>query len=159
MCYFCSWIISFFLNNFFSEMGFQIYWLKAFFCYYLFNFVSGGVASLSLLIGSCQRRKLGSDVVVVYSLSRVWLFAAPWTAALQASLSLTISQSLPSSLKDIFKNLPKLPLCLLTQRQLNHPHFSIWNLFFLKKDFINSGNYFSASFGDNILTTIRLSTH
>ena len=79
-------------------MGFQIYWLKAgcFFCYYLFNFVSGGAASLSLLIRSCQRRKLGSDddVVVVYSFSRVWLFVAPWTAALQASLSLTISQSL-----------------------------------------------------------------
>ena len=83
-------------------MGFQIYWLKAgcFFCYYLFNFVSGGAASLSLLIRSCQRRKLGSDddVVVVYSFSRVWLFVAPWTAALQASLSLTISQSLPKSM-------------------------------------------------------------
>ena len=33
-------------------------------------------------------------VVVVQSLSRVWLFATPWTAARQASLSLTISQSL-----------------------------------------------------------------
>ena len=30
----------------------------------------------------------------VQSLSRVWLFAAPWTAAHQASLSFTISQSL-----------------------------------------------------------------
>ena len=30
----------------------------------------------------------------VQSLSRVWLFATPWTAALQASLSFTISQSL-----------------------------------------------------------------
>ena len=30
----------------------------------------------------------------VQSLSRVWLFATPWTAALQASLSITISQSL-----------------------------------------------------------------
>ena len=33
-------------------------------------------------------------VVVVQSLSRVWLFAAPWTAAHQASLSFTVSQSL-----------------------------------------------------------------
>ena len=33
-------------------------------------------------------------VVAVQSLSRVWLFAAPWTAAHQASLSFTISQSL-----------------------------------------------------------------
>ena len=32
--------------------------------------------------------------VVVQSLSRVWLFATPWTAARQASLSFTISQSL-----------------------------------------------------------------
>ena len=33
-------------------------------------------------------------VVVVQSLSHVWLFATPWTAACQASLSFTISQSL-----------------------------------------------------------------
>ena len=32
-------------------------------------------------------------VVVVQSLSRVRLFATPWTAARQASLSFTISQS------------------------------------------------------------------
>ena len=33
-------------------------------------------------------------VVVVQSLSCVWLFATPWTAACQASLSFTISRSL-----------------------------------------------------------------
>ena len=32
--------------------------------------------------------------LVIQSLSCVWLFAAPWTAARQASLSFTISQSL-----------------------------------------------------------------
>ena len=32
--------------------------------------------------------------IVVQSLSGIWLFATPWTAALQASLSFTISQSL-----------------------------------------------------------------
>ena len=32
--------------------------------------------------------------VVVQSLSHVWLFATPWTAACQASLSFTVSQSL-----------------------------------------------------------------
>ena len=32
--------------------------------------------------------------VCVCALSRVWLFATPWTAACQASLSFTISQSL-----------------------------------------------------------------
>ena len=34
----------------------------------------------------------------VQSLSRVWLFATPWTAACQASLSITNSQSLPKSM-------------------------------------------------------------
>ena len=33
-------------------------------------------------------------VIVLHSLSRVWLFATPWTAACQASLSFTMSQSL-----------------------------------------------------------------
>ena len=33
--------------------------------------------------------------VVIQLLSRVWLFASPWTAACQASLSITNSQSLP----------------------------------------------------------------
>ena len=33
-------------------------------------------------------------IVVVRSLSHVWLFATPWTAAWQASLSFTISQNL-----------------------------------------------------------------
>ena len=35
-----------------------------------------------------------SQMVVVQSLSHVWLFATPWTSARQASLSLTISWSL-----------------------------------------------------------------
>ena len=36
----------------------------------------------------------GLSVVVVQSLSHVWLFATPWTAAHQASLSFSISWSL-----------------------------------------------------------------
>ena len=35
------------------------------------------------------------SLVVVQSLNWVWLFVTPWTAARQASLSLTISQNLP----------------------------------------------------------------
>jgi len=44
-----------------------------------------------------------SELFVVQSLSCVQLFATPWTAALQASLSFTISQSLPKfkSIKSI----------------------------------------------------------
>ena len=37
----------------------------------------------------------GGFFVVVQLLSHVWLFVTPWTAAHQASLSLSISQSLP----------------------------------------------------------------
>ena len=37
---------------------------------------------------------LFTNVAVVQSLSRVWLFATPWTAARQASLSITISWTL-----------------------------------------------------------------
>ena len=37
---------------------------------------------------------LGRGLVIVQSLGYVWLFAAPWTAACQASLSFTTSQSL-----------------------------------------------------------------
>ena len=50
-------------------------------------------ASIFLLIGSeiwCYSVLISS----VLSLSRVWLFVTPWTAARQASLSFTISQSL-----------------------------------------------------------------
>ena len=34
------------------------------------------------------------NIVVAHSLSHVWLFATLWTAALQASLPFTLSQSL-----------------------------------------------------------------
>ena len=39
-------------------------------------------------------RQVKIKAIVVQSLNRVWLFATPWTTALQASLSITISQSL-----------------------------------------------------------------
>ena len=41
----------------------------------------------------CHLRPCKHLVVVVQSLSHVWLFATPWTAARQASLSFTVSQS------------------------------------------------------------------
>ena len=47
-------------------------------------------------VGSLPLAPPGKSYVValVQSLSRVWLFATPWTAAHQASLSFTVSQSL-----------------------------------------------------------------
>ena len=47
-----------------------------------------------------KRKKMGTSLMVsvqfssVHLLSRIWPFSTPWTAARQASLSITISQSL-----------------------------------------------------------------
>ena len=41
------------------------------------------------------RRKIYCLFIAVHSLSHIWLFVTPWTAAHQVSLSFTISQSLP----------------------------------------------------------------
>ena len=53
--------------------------------------------------------------IVVHLLSRVWLFVTPWTAARQASLSFTISQSL---LKCMFIELVMSPNHLILCRSL-----------------------------------------
>ena len=45
-------------------------------------------------IGTFVKTLNVKSFVIVQSLSHVWLFATPWTAASQASLSFTISQSL-----------------------------------------------------------------
>ena len=58
----------------------------------------------------------------VQSLSRVWLSATPWTAALQASLSITNSQSL-LKLMSIKSVMPFNPLILLSS--LSPPAFSL----------------------------------
>ena len=53
---------------------------------------TGSTWELLCFSGSNQTVELGRIVVViVHSLSRVWLFATPWTAAHQASLSITSS--------------------------------------------------------------------
>ena len=51
---------------------------------------------LALLYGSigCSFSFISFELAVVQSVSCVWLFATPWTAALQASLSVTVSRSL-----------------------------------------------------------------
>ena len=45
--------------------------------------------------GSLSKEVIGMQEFVVHSLSHIWLFLTPWTAACLASLPLTISQSLP----------------------------------------------------------------
>ena len=48
---------------------------------------------MSLVCLESQFRHLSVQFSLVQSLSRVWLFATPWIAARQASLSITISRS------------------------------------------------------------------
>ena len=68
----------------------------------LWSFVSGMVVPGSVLVhqpGSLNPRLLGfmetSLVIFAQVLSCVWLFTTPWTAACQASLSITNSWNLP----------------------------------------------------------------
>ena len=52
----------------------------------------------NIILSKAGQKDISYDityVAVVQSLSHVQLFVIPWTAARQASLSLTISQSLP----------------------------------------------------------------
>jgi len=50
---------------------------------------------LNLFLSLCPRREYLLRFSSVQSLSRVWLFVTPWTAARQASLSITNSRSSP----------------------------------------------------------------
>ena len=67
-------------------------------------------------------------LVAVQSLSNVWLFATPWTAATQASLSFTISQSL---------------LKLISLSQWRHPTIlsSVASFSFCPQSFPASGSF------------------
>ena len=65
----------------------------------------------------------------VQSLRHVWLFATPWTAACQASLSITNSRSLPK-LMSIQSAMPSNPLilcCLLLILPSNFPSIRIFS--------------------------------
>ena len=60
----------------------------------LFNFDQPGSPVSSYFYWCLQCKQNCVYIVVVQSLSCVWLFATPWTAAHQASLSITNSRSL-----------------------------------------------------------------
>ena len=68
-------------------------------------------------------------IVVIQSLSYVQLFAAPWTAACQASLSFTISQSLLRFMLIESVMLPNhLILCHLHGSQPYHGEVKLWGM-------------------------------
>ena len=68
------------------------------------------------------------NVAVVQSLSHVWLFATPWTAARQASLFFTISQSL-LKLMSIESVMPSNHLVLCHPLLLLHSTFTSIRMF------------------------------
>ena len=80
---------------------------------------SPGLGNMCLLNGSCYSHLLALallcnpfplSIISVQSLSHVWLFATPWTAACQACMSITNSQSL---LKRMSTELVMLPNYLI----------------------------------------------
>ena len=65
-------------------------------------------------------------VVVVQSPNRVRLFAVPWTAACPASMSLTISQSLPEFMFDELIKHSSLSSCLMSSLVMLSSHLLLW---------------------------------
>ena len=63
----------------------------------------------------CKRNRKKLVKVLVQSLSHVWLFATLWTAACQASLSFTVSWSLPKlmSVESVIPSNPLILCCVL----------------------------------------------
>ena len=70
--------------------------------HHLLPFLGPQVCSPCLCLCSCPACRFistifsGFHISLVQSLSHVWLFATPWTATCQASLSITNSQSPPT---------------------------------------------------------------
>ena len=109
-------------------MDLHIGWPK----YWSFNFhisLSNDYSGLSSFRIDCIDLLVSFLVVIVELPSQVWLFATPWTAAHQASLSLTISQSLPKFMS-IASLMPFIYLIL------RHPLF-LPSIFPSIKDFSN----------------------
>ena len=65
------------------------------------------------------------DIVVVQFLSRVWLFATPWTAAHQASLSFTVSWSLLKLMSTELVRPSNHPILCLCKFQISWSWFQI----------------------------------
>ena len=71
------------------------FWLYLYFFPFLISLLISSLPIFSVLpLWITVSRILGLQFVVIHSLSRVWLFATPWTAAHQASLSFTNSWNL-----------------------------------------------------------------
>ena len=92
---------------------------------------------------------LTTVVIVIQALSHVWLFGTPWTAACQASLSFTISQSL-LKLMSIESVMPSNHL-ILCHPLLLHSIFPSIRVFFNRQLFASGGQSIRASASASVL--------
>ena len=98
--------------------------------HYLVTFIRGGQDNtLEVAIIKGNILKLWSPLhFVVQSLSCIWLFVTPWTAACQASLSFTISQSLLKSMSiELVMSSNHLILCCLLLLPSTFPIISVFS--------------------------------
>ena len=80
-------------------------------------------------LSDLKQCKLSADISSVQSLSCVRLFVTPWTAALQASLSITNSQSLPKlmSIELVMPSKHLILCCPLLLLSSIFPRFSVFS--------------------------------
>ena len=97
-----------------------------------------------------QERILYSQIVAVQPLSRVWFFAAPWTAACQASLSFTISWSLLKFMS-IESVMPPNHLMLCCPLLLLSSIFTASGAFPMSQIFVTEGQSIGASASVSVL--------
>ena len=83
------------------------------------------------------------EIVVVHSLSHVWLFLTPWTAACQASLSFIISWSLLKLVHWVYDAIQ--PSHLLLSPSPPAPNLSQYQSFPMSRLFIAGGQSIGAS--------------
>ena len=92
---------------------------------------SCNLTSVPFMARAFEITSTNAFVVVIYSLIYIWLFAIPWTAAGQASLSLTISQCL-LKLMSIELEIPSNCLIICTPCSvLNPKEFLLFFIYFL----------------------------
>ena len=108
------------------------------------------VYSVHYLYHSVFCDSVGFKNIVVQLLSHVWLFVTPWTAACQASLSLTISQILPKfmsiesvMLSTVLSSATLFSFCLQS--------FPAWESFPMTRLFTSGGQSIGASASASVL--------
>ena len=102
------------------------------------------------MVNFLMKRKQEYQFTSVQSLSRMWLFAAPWTAANQASLSITSSQSL-LKLMSIELVMPSNSLILCCTLLLPHSVFSASGSFHMSQFFTSGGQSIEISASASVL--------